>query len=89
MTGPSQTSGAIKIDSYEDAFAGVKRYVDRGSFSTKQYMQPQRRQIQWMLRAGDELGINSTAEGGGVMRQVAMIIDGYRPTPPIPTTKAE
>ncbi len=77
MTGPSQTSGAINIDTYEDAFAGVKRYVDRGSFSTKQYMQPQRRQIQWMLQAGDSLRINTTAEGGGVMRQVAMMIDGY------------
>ncbi len=85
MTGPSQTSGAIKIDSYEDAFAGVKRYVDRGSISTKQYMQPQRRQIQWMLQAGDELGINSTAEGGGVMRQVAMILDGYTAIEHAPT----
>ena len=77
MTGPSQTSRAIKIDTYEDAFAGVKRYVDRGSFSTKQYLQPQRRQIQWMLQAADQLGINTTAEGGGIMRQVAMVLDGY------------
>ena len=85
MTGPSQTSGAIRIDSYEDAYAGVKRYVDRGSISTKQYMQPQRRQIQWMLQAGDELGINTTAEGGGVMRQVAMMIDGYTAIEHAPT----
>ena len=85
MTGPSQTSGAIRIDNYEDAFAGVKRYVDRGSFSTKQYMQPQRRQIQWMLRAGEELGIQTTAEGGGVMRQVAMILDGYTAVEHAPT----
>jgi len=77
MTGPSQTSRAIKIDTYEDAFAGVKRYVDRGSFSTKQYLQPQRRQIQWMLQAADQLGINTTAEGGGIMRQVSMVLDGY------------
>jgi hypothetical protein len=85
MTGPSQTSGAVKIDSYEDAFAGVKRYVDRGSISTKQYMQPQRRQIQWMLQAADEMGINTTAEGGGVMRQVAMILDGYTAIEHAPT----
>ena len=85
MTGPSQTSGAVRIGTYEDAFAGVKRYVDRGSFSTKQYMQPQRRQIQWMLQAGDELGINSTAEGGGVMRHVAMILDGYTAIEHAPT----
>lgn len=85
MTGPSQTYGAVRVDSYEDAFAGVKRYVDRGSISTKQYMQPQRRQIQWMLRAGDELGINTTAEGGGVMRQVAMILDGYTAIEHAPT----
>ena len=77
MTGPSQTSRAIKIDTYADAFAGVKRYVDRGSFSTKQYLQPQRRQIQWMLQAADQLGINTTAEGGGIMRQVSMVLDGY------------
>ena len=85
MTGPSQTSGAIRIDSYEDAFAGVKRYVDRGSFSTKQYLQPQRRQIQWMLQAADKLGINTTAEGGGIMRQVAMILDGYTAIEHAPT----
>ena len=85
MTGPSQTSRAIRIDSYEDAFAGVKRYVDRGSFSTKQYMQPQRRQIQWMLQAADELGVNTTAEGGGVMRQVAMMLDGYTAIEHAPT----
>ncbi len=77
MTGPSQTSRAVKIDRYEDAKAGVQRYADRGSVSIKQYMQPQRRQIQWMLQAADELGINATAEGGGVMRQVAMVLDGY------------
>ncbi len=85
MTGPSQTSGAIRIDNYDDAFAGVKRYVDRGSISTKQYMQPQRRQIQWMLQAGDSLRINTTAEGGGVMRQVAMMIDGYTAIEHAPT----
>jgi len=85
MTGPSQTSRAVRINSYEDAFAGVKRYVDRGSFSTKQYMQPQRRQIQWMLQAADELEINTTAEGGGVMRQVAMILDGYTAIEHAPT----
>ncbi|NNL29377.1 MAG: amidohydrolase family protein [Gemmatimonadetes bacterium] len=85
MTGPSQTYGAVQVDSYEDAYAGVKRYVDRGSISTKQYMQPQRRQIQWMLQAGDELGINTTAEGGGVMRQVAMILDGYTAIEHAPT----
>lgn len=85
MTGPSQTSGAVRVGSYEDALAGVQRYVDRGSISTKQYMQPQRRQIQWMLQAGDELEINTTAEGGGVMRQVAMILDGYTAIEHAPT----
>ena len=87
MTGPSQTSRAIEIHDYADALAGVKRYVDRGSYSTKQYMQPQRRQIQWMLQAAEELGINSTAEGGGVMRQVAMIIDGYTAIEHAPTDR--
>ncbi len=48
-------------------------------------MQPQRRQIQWMLRAGEELGIQTTAEGGGVMRQVAMILDGYTAVEHAPT----
>ncbi len=85
MTGPSQTSRAVKIDKYEDALAGVGRYVARGSFSTKQYMQPQRRQIQWMLQAADELGINATAEGGGIMRQVSMVLDGYTGVEHAPT----
>ena len=63
----------------------MKRYVDRGSISIKQYMQPQRRQIQWMLQAADDLGVNTTAEGGGVMRQVAMILDGYTAIEHAPT----
>ncbi|MEQ8330060.1 MAG: amidohydrolase family protein [Longimicrobiales bacterium] len=88
MTGPSQTTRAVRIDRYEDALAGVKRYADRGSFSIKQYMQPQRRQIQWMLQAADELGILATAEGGGVMRQVAMILDGYTAVEHAPTSWA-
>lgn len=85
MTGPSQTSRAVRVDSYEDALAGMRRYVDRGSFSAKQYMQPQRRQMQWMLQASDELGVQATAEGGGVMRQVAMILDGYTAIEHAPT----
>ncbi|MCA9736350.1 MAG: amidohydrolase family protein, partial [Gemmatimonadetes bacterium] len=85
MTGPSQTTRAVKIERFEDALAGVQRYVDRGSISTKQYMQPQRRQMQWMLQAADQLGINTTAEGGGVMRQVAMILDGYTAIEHAPT----
>ena len=85
MTGPSQTARAVRIDRYEDALAGVRRYADRGSFSIKQYMQPQRRQIQWMLQAADELGLQATAEGGGVMRQVAMILDGYTAIEHAPT----
>jgi Tol biopolymer transport system component/imidazolonepropionase-like amidohydrolase len=77
VTGPSMTSGAVKVDSYEDAVAGTRRYANRGSIAIKQYMQPQRRQIQWFLMAADTLGINATAEGGGLMHEVAMILDGY------------
>ncbi|MEZ4415741.1 MAG: amidohydrolase family protein [Gemmatimonadota bacterium] len=85
MTGPSQTTRAVKIDRFEDALAGVQRYVDRGSISIKQYMQPQRRQMQWMLLAADHLGINTTAEGGGVMREVSMVLDGYTAVEHAPT----
>jgi imidazolonepropionase-like amidohydrolase len=88
MTGPSQTSRAVRIGSFADAFAGVKRYADRGSFSIKQYLQPQRRQMQWMLQAADSLGLNATDEGGGVMRQVAMILDGYTAVEHAPTSWA-
>ena len=88
MTGPSQTSRAVRIGSFADAYAGVKRYADRGSFSIKQYLQPQRRQMQWMLQAADSLGLNATNEGGGVMRQVAMILDGYTAVEHAPTSWA-
>jgi len=88
MTGPSQTARAVSIGSFADAYAGVKRYADRGSFSIKQYLQPQRRQMQWMLQAADSLGLNATNEGGGVMRQVAMILDGYTAVEHAPTSWA-
>ncbi|MEJ2539510.1 MAG: amidohydrolase family protein [Gemmatimonadota bacterium] len=88
MTGPSQTSSVVRIGSFADALAGVKRYADRGSFSIKQYLQPQRRQMQWMLQAADSLGLNATDEGGGVMRQVAMILDGYTAVEHAPTSWA-
>src|SRR6185436_7656213 len=39
VTGPSMTSGAVKVDSYEDALAGTRRYANRGSIAIKQYMQ--------------------------------------------------
>lgn len=75
--GPSMVVAALKIDNYADALWGVRRLASRGAIGTKQYLQPQRRQIQWMLQAADEVGINSGAEGGGIMHEVAMVLDGY------------
>jgi len=40
MTGPSQTSRAVRIDSYADAFAGVKRYVLPSSCSIYGFQEP-------------------------------------------------
>src|SRR5262249_59603810 len=77
-TGTAMTTNAVKIESFDDARAAVKRYKEQGADYLKQYMQPRRIQRQWILEAAREVGINVTAEGAGFLKEdLAMVIDGY------------
>jgi hypothetical protein len=72
------TTGNARIESYEDALAMVRHYKKLGTNVIKQYMQPHRRQRQWVIEAAYEEGMNVTNEGGGDLRlDLTQVIDGY------------
>lgn len=53
-------------------------YKQLGTNVIKQYMQPHRRQRQWVIQAAREEGMNVTNEGGGDFRlDLTMVLDGY------------
>jgi len=77
-TGRAITTSAAKIDSLEDARAMVRHYKKLGTDVIKQYMQPHRRQRQWVIQAAREEEMNVTNEGGGDFRlNITQILDGY------------
>jgi len=77
-TGRAMTTGNARIESYEDALAMVRHYKRLGTSVIKQYMQPHRRQRQWVIEAAREEGMNVTNEGGGDLRlDLTMVLDGY------------
>jgi Tol biopolymer transport system component/imidazolonepropionase-like amidohydrolase len=77
-TGRAMTSGNTKIDSLDDARAMVRHYKKLGTDVIKQYMQPHRRQRQWVIQAAMEEEMNVTNEGGGDFRlNITQILDGY------------
>ncbi len=77
-TGRAMTTGNARIESYEDALAMVRHYKKLGTNVIKQYMQPHRRQRQWVIKAAFEEGMNVTNEGGGDLRlDLTMVLDGY------------
>jgi Tol biopolymer transport system component/imidazolonepropionase-like amidohydrolase len=77
-TGRAMTTGNARIESYEDALAMVRHYKRLGTNVIKQYMQPHRRQRQWVIRATQAEQMNVTNEGGGDLRlDLTMVIDGY------------
>jgi len=77
-TGRAMTSGNAKIDNLEDARAMVRHYKKLGTDVIKQYMQPHRRQRQWVIQAALEEEMNVTNEGGGDFRlNITQILDGY------------
>ncbi|NKB88804.1 MAG: amidohydrolase family protein [Acidobacteria bacterium] len=77
-TGRAMTSGNAKIDSLEDARAMLRHYKKLGTDVVKQYMQPHRRQRQWVIQAAMEEEMNVTNEGGGDLRlNITQILDGY------------
>lgn len=77
-TGRAMTRGNAKIESLEDARNVVRRYKKLGTDVLKQYMQPHRRQRQWLIQAAREEGMNITNEGGGDFRlNMTQVLDGY------------
>ena len=76
-TGRAMTTGSAKIESIEDARAMVRHYKKLGTDVIKQYMQPHRRQRQWVIQAALEEEMNVTNEGGGDFRlNITQILDG-------------
>lgn len=77
-TGRAMTTGNAQINSLEDARAMVRHYKKLGTNVIKQYMQPHRRQRQWVIQAAQEEGMNVTNEGGGDFRlNMTQVLDGY------------
>ena len=77
-TGRAMTTGNARIENLEDARAMVRHYKKLGTNVIKQYMQPQRRQRQWVIQAANEEEMNVTNEGGGDLRlDLTMVLDGY------------
>lgn len=77
-TGRAMTTGNAQINSLEDARAMVRHYKKLGTNVIKQYMQPHRRQRQWVIQAAQEEGMNVTNEGGGDFRlNMTQMLDGY------------
>lgn len=77
-TGRAMTTGNAKIENLEDARAIVRHYKRLGTNVIKQYMQPHRRQRQWVIQAAREENMNVTNEGGGDFRlNMTMIADGF------------
>ena len=77
-TGRAMTTTNAKIESLEDARAIIRHYKKMGTNVTKQYMQPHRRQGQWVIQAAQEEEMNVTNEGGGDLRlNMTQILDGY------------
>ncbi|MEW5915145.1 MAG: hypothetical protein AB1762_02015, partial [Gemmatimonadota bacterium] len=76
------------ITSYEVAEQNVNRLANWGAVSIKQYMQPRRDQRQWISHAARKRGVMVTAEGGDMLYNLSMIMDGQtgweHPIPYVP-----
>jgi Tol biopolymer transport system component/imidazolonepropionase-like amidohydrolase len=71
-------AGRAPIKSYEDALRHVQRLKKLGAFAVKSYMQPQRRQRQWLVKACREEQMLNFPEGGGNFENnLGMILDGH------------
>jgi hypothetical protein len=64
------------LSSFEVAQQNVNRLADWGAVSMKQYQQPRRDQRQWVSHAARARGVMVTAEGGDVLYNLTMILDG-------------
>ncbi len=71
--GPRQN----EITSYEVAEDNIKRLASWGAVSLKQYLQPRRDQRQWITDIARKLGLTVTAEGGSLVYNLSMVMDGH------------
>ncbi len=81
MVGPRLFSVGLPVDrpieNLEHARAIVQHRKAMGAVAVKQYLQPTRRQRQWLLIAGAEAGLNVTNHEGSSRRMLAAVFDGF------------
>ena len=65
-----------EISTQAVARENVLRLADWGATAIKQYLQPRRDQRQWIAEAARAKGLNVTAEGGDLLYDLSMIMDG-------------
>ncbi|GEM_PF-209087 len=65
------------IHGYRDAQDIVRRLVEWGAVTIKDYHQPSRVERQMLAQAAREAGVTTTAEGEDLFRDLAFIIDGH------------
>ncbi|MCG8469628.1 MAG: amidohydrolase family protein, partial [Gemmatimonadetes bacterium] len=66
-----------EITSLDVAHQNVARLASWGAISIKEYLQPGRDQRQWVTEAARERGLRVTAEGGSLIYNLGMIMDGH------------
>ena len=65
-----------EIASFEDAENEIGRLVSWGATAIKSYMQPRRDQRQWIAEISRERKLMLTGEGGSLVYNVGLILDG-------------
>ncbi len=65
-----------ELVSYAVTLQSVRRLAGWGATAMKQYLQPRRDQRQWVSEAARQVGVNVTAEGGDLLYDLSMIMDG-------------
>ena len=64
------------IRSYQDAEDNIERLTSWGATAIKSYMQPRRDQRQWIAEISRERKLMLTGEGGSLVYNVGLILDG-------------
>lgn len=77
LYGAENTHKAV-IRNKQDAIHNVRRLKRQGAWSVKSYMQPTRRQRQWVMEAARQEKVLVYPEGGGKLNlNMSMILDGH------------
>jgi Tol biopolymer transport system component len=75
-TSSSTFGPLLELGSFEDADYQVARRAAWGAISIKNYRQSRREQQQWLVEAARRHGLSVTAEGGSVLTDLGMVMDG-------------